>query len=582
MNTRRHHRYRRQRTYVVASLAATVLLVLLVAPSFLGVRWLDMQTASMGTTAPVGSLVITHGVDFDDINVGDVISFTRSGSDAPYTHRVVARGIDWLETQGDETGVPDPGRRSAGDVLGRMVVDLPAAGYALRSLPIVFAGLVLSVLIGRFVLRRMRHTTLMIGGATSVCVASVLHRPFFNLVSVSTSPTDDGAAVRVANTGIFPLRAQVTDGAHVDLLPGQFGTLTATGKSISDGAVRIAPEIRMDLSWWVCFVTLCCLPFLYAIVVSYRGEPVLQGPGPVRVTRTDSRRWAASVAAGAIVTVLLVVVTALANPTNGAFAARVTNTANTAVSRTYFSCASMLAASAPTRRFAYGMRSGTTWSTADNYETDLTANVRHGRWVNAAAGAAPTRTAPAGRPCASDGYSVVNVTAGSWHLTSGVAATDTTANPNVFTIETWFKTAGVNQKIIGFGVGTAGAETQYDRHLYIGSNGRLYFGVYTTATQVISSPAAVNNNQWHHGVATLGTNGMRLYVDGALVGQNAAITTGEVYTGQWRIGYGNLTAWVDATSSALPFIGSLGFTSVSYETITATEARDRYLAGLPQ
>ena len=44
--------------------------------------------------------------------------------------------------------------------------------------------------------------------------------------------------------------------------------------------------------------------------------------------------------------------------------------------------------------------------------------------------------------------------------------------------------------------------------------GRLLFGTYTGARSFITSPASYNDGQWHHAVATLGPNGMYLYVDG--------------------------------------------------------------------
>ena len=53
------------------------------------------------------------------------------------------------------------------------------------------------------------------------------------------------------------------------------------------------------------------------------------------------------------------------------------------------------------------------------------------------------------------------------------------------------------------------------------------------------------NNAWHHVVATLSPSGMKLYVDGALVGQRATTdnTAQSGYWGYWRIGGDNLSSW---------------------------------------
>ena len=84
--------------------------------------------------------------------------------------------------------------------------------------------------------------------------------------------------------------------------------------------------------------------------------------------------------------------------------------------------------------------------------------------------------------------------------------------------------------------GTSGC---YDRHIYMDNDGRLTFGVWTGFTNTITTPTAVNDGQWHHVVATQSTTeGMKLYVDGALVGTNGQ-TDAQDYAGYWRVGGDN-------------------------------------------
>jgi hypothetical protein len=49
------------------------------------------------------------------------------------------------------------------------------------------------------------------------------------------------------------------------------------------------------------------------------------------------------------------------------------------------------------------------------------------------------------------------------------------------------------------------------------NNGRLVFGAYDGSTRTIQNSTALNNNAWHHAVATQSAAGMKLYVDGTLV-----------------------------------------------------------------
>ena len=75
--------------------------------------------------------------------------------------------------------------------------------------------------------------------------------------------------------------------------------------------------------------------------------------------------------------------------------------------------------------------------------------------------------------------------------------------------------------------------------------GQIYFGVRPDmGTRItINSPASYRDNQWHHVVATLGSDGMKLYVDGSQVAANANVKKAQVYRGYWRIGGDQLSSW---------------------------------------
>lgn len=145
--------------------------------------------------------------------------------------------------------------------------------------------------------------------------------------------------------------------------------------------------------------------------------------------------------------------------------------------------------------------------------------------------------------------------------------------PTVFSTELWFSTTTKRGgKLIGYGNKTTGASTSYDRHVYMLDNGQLVFGVNNGAKVTVTSPVSYNDGLWHHVVATMGADGMKLYVDGALVGSdpNAAAT---VYTGYWRVG--GDTKW--AGTSAY-FAGSVDEVAVYPTVLSADRVKAHYAA----
>ncbi|MFD4422845.1 PKD domain-containing protein [Agromyces sp. NPDC058484] len=164
--------------------------------------------------------------------------------------------------------------------------------------------------------------------------------------------------------------------------------------------------------------------------------------------------------------------------------------------------------------------------------------------------------------------------------TGGYVSTATLKTaPNTFTLESWFKTnTGQGGKIIGFGSASSGNSTTYDRHLYMTNAGRIVFGAFPGSAQTITSPAAYNNNQWHHVAASLGPNGMALYVDGALVAQRADVTTGQAYSGYWRIGGDSLASWPSRPNRDY-FGGDIDEAAVYMKVLTPATIANHYQIG---
>jgi hypothetical protein len=152
------------------------------------------------------------------------------------------------------------------------------------------------------------------------------------------------------------------------------------------------------------------------------------------------------------------------------------------------------------------------------------------------------------------------------------------SSPSTYSVETWFKTTTTSGgKLIGFGNVQTGNSGNYDKHVYMTNSGQLVFGVWTNYANTITSPSSYNDGAWHHVVATQGSDGMKLYVDGQLVGTNAQ-TANQSYDGYWRVGGDNLNGWPNQPSSNY-FNGSLDETAVYPTALSAAQVAHHYALG---
>jgi PKD repeat protein len=129
---------------------------------------------------------------------------------------------------------------------------------------------------------------------------------------------------------------------------------------------------------------------------------------------------------------------------------------------------------------------------------------------------------------------------------TSVATTATqtaSAAPNTFTEEAWFQTASTTGgRILGYANSASGTSSVYDRQVYLDSRGRVNFGVNApfksnkVQVRTVTSSASFNDGRWHHVAASMSSAGMALYVDGKLVGSRTDTTTGQAYSGYFRLG----------------------------------------------
>ncbi|MCX4697559.1 LamG domain-containing protein [Streptomyces sp. NBC_01373] len=153
------------------------------------------------------------------------------------------------------------------------------------------------------------------------------------------------------------------------------------------------------------------------------------------------------------------------------------------------------------------------------------------------------------------------------------------ATPSAYSLELWFKTTTTTGgKLIGFANKVQLTSTSYDKHLYLNNAGRLYFGVYTGTVRTINTTQSFSDGAWHHVVATQGSGGLRLYVDGTLRASNALVTTSENRSGFWRVGGDNLDSWPSRPTSRY-YTGLIDEVAVYGSALTASQVTSHYATG---
>ncbi|MET3805223.1 PKD repeat protein, partial [Nakamurella sp. UYEF19] len=131
-----------------------------------------------------------------------------------------------------------------------------------------------------------------------------------------------------------------------------------------------------------------------------------------------------------------------------------------------------------------------------------------------------------------------------------LGSTTPQVGPDTFTATAWFKTTSTSGgKIMGFGNSQTGTSGSYDRHIYLDNAGHVFFGVYPGGVRTVNSSAAFNDGQWHQVVASLSSAGMVLSVDGRRVAASIDTTSGQPYSGYWRVGGDNTGGWPNTPSS---------------------------------
>lgn len=238
-----------------AALGVTVLLVgVLVAVSWAasGGRWLRMETPSMGTAAPVGSLLWVRPVAMSDVEVGDLVTVRPDEADGrTYTHEVAATGAAGLRTRGRLSG-DDPWRVDGTELVGRVDRVWPVVGILLQIAPLLLALLGATFLLAARLRPRWRLPVQMVGSSVALSAVLVVHQPLTDARMLAFDAGPEQGRTTWVNAGQVPLRLRApSTGASAAMGPGETASIAVTR---TDELGRYVVTVRPELppwTWWL-------------------------------------------------------------------------------------------------------------------------------------------------------------------------------------------------------------------------------------------------------------------------------------------------------------------------------------------
>ena len=155
-----------------------------------------------------------------------------------------------------------------------------------------------------------------------------------------------------------------------------------------------------------------------------------------------------------------------------------------------------------------------------------------------------------------------------------VVSTQPQDTPAAYSEELWFNTTSTGGGVLA---SYAGTDADLNRVVYMTSAGQIVFGVQAGTTSTIQSSSAYNDGRWHFVVATQGSGGMHLYVDGELVASGSTVAAAS-FLGHWQLG-GHVTGgWPSQPAGA--FSGSMSDAALFVSELTASQVDTEYSAAL--
>ena len=120
-------------TFIVACIV--IIAAALVVVKVSGCYLFTVQTGSMTPTYPVNTVVVVKPYDsFEEVQVGDVVTYLINEEGSTVTHRVVSvdTANETVTTQGDANSAADASPVLYGNVVGKVIIGIPKIGKAVN------------------------------------------------------------------------------------------------------------------------------------------------------------------------------------------------------------------------------------------------------------------------------------------------------------------------------------------------------------------------------------------------------------------------------------------------------------------
>jgi len=315
------------------SVAASILLVagVFIALFGTGYRFFVVQTPSMGTVAPVGTLVAVRAQA--SYRVGDIVTYERKARS--YTHRIVDITDQGFITKGDINGATDALPVQPSEIVGLVTLRAPYVGFLVQGLPWIILGwaIVYGITLLPRVRRSWRWQIRFVGWSLVLSAVMLWIRPWVNLVIMGYAPSGDGVAMHLVSTGIFPFKVLGT--------VFQSGQDAVVQQNVADssGHYTVTPQLALTPGWFLLLLAICLTPMLASLLIGIEEEVPAAVAEPAVTTRRSRPQYRRIAPIALTVTAsIFAVALVLQMSTNAAFAASIKNSANTAGTRTWFTC----------------------------------------------------------------------------------------------------------------------------------------------------------------------------------------------------------------------------------------------------
>lgn len=271
----RRRRHAGARGTVSLALAVVVLGCIGVAAwwALSGGRWYVVRTPSMGTAAPVGTLLWVEPTAASDLHVGDIITFRPPGLTTTYSHRIFSIAPNGaMHTKGDANAGPDTWTLHSSDLVGRVAARWWGIGWLIRATPILaLGGLLLYALVRWATPPSLRVPAAVVGCSFLLSLAIFVYRPLVGADKIAVLPTNPGVQASYVSTGLLPLRLHAEGGSSVHLRAGEQGTVRSTKPT--HGRLRVGLRPVLPWWWWVLILAPWFAPALWSTLASGVGRP---------------------------------------------------------------------------------------------------------------------------------------------------------------------------------------------------------------------------------------------------------------------------------------------------------------------